>query len=289
MKRMAGYLLSGALLASASLLAHADARFERTLNVNPTSTLHVMNGSGDIRLSQGSSRAIHIVGVVKRGCGWGWGGERPSDAQVQALVQNPPIEQTGDIVTIGAHEHELHCVSIDYTIEAPASVMLELNSGSGDVTDDGVGSHARLRTGSGDIRAHGLTGGFAASTGSGNIVIDSGGSGDVRADTGSGDITLRGVAGALRASTGSGNLHLGGNPTSGWYITTGSGDVELHPGQASFTLDAHTGSGDIHFDGAASSASMTEVQSTHHSFHAKVRGGGPTVEVHTGSGNVHVD
>ena len=289
MKKIVGYALAAFAVASTSLLARADARFERTLNVSASSTLHVMTGAGDIRLAQSSSRTIHIVGVVKRGCGWGWGGQRSSDADIQAIAQNPPIEQTGDIVTVGAHLHDLHCISIDYTIEAPASVMLELNSGSGDVTDDGVGSHARLRTGSGDIRAHGLTGGFTASTGSGNIVIDSGGSGDVRADTGSGDITLRGVAGALRASTGSGNLHLGGNPTSGWYVTTGSGDVELHPGQAGFTLDAHTGSGDIHFDGAASGASMTEVQSTHHSFHAKVRGGGATIEVHTGSGNVHVD
>ncbi len=286
MKRMVGYVLGCALMATTSLLARADARFERTLKVSATSTLHLMNGSGNVRLSQGTSNEIQIVGVVKHGCGWVFGEPRTSDAQMEAIAQNPPIEQTGDIVTVGAHLHDLHCVSIDYTIEAPAGAMLEMNTGSGNVTDDGVGSHARLRTGSGDIRASGLTGGFTASTGSGNIVIDSGGSGDVRADTGSGDITLRGIAGALRASTGSGNLHLNGNPTAGWYITTGSGDVEIKPGQAGFTLDAHTGSGDVHFD---NSAPMTEVQSTHHSFHAKVRGGGATIEVRTGSGNVRVD
>ena len=285
MKTMVGVLLTGALMATASLLARADARFERTLKVTGTSTLHLMNGSGNVHLSQGANNAIHIVGVVKRGCGWGWGDSRPSDAQIQALIQNPPIEQTGDIVTVGGHMHDLHCVSIDYTVEAPASVMLEVNSGSGDVTDDGVGNHARLRTGSGDIRAHGLTGGFSAGTGSGNIVIDSGGSGDVRVDTGSGDITVNGVNGALRASTGSGNLHLRGKPSAGWYVTTGSGDVDIATGQAGYVLDAHTGSGDIHTD---SGATMNDVQSTHHSFHARVRGGGATIEVHTGSGNVRL-
>ncbi len=277
-----------ALLAGSSLLAQAEARFERTLNVSAHAELHVMNGAGDVHLRRGAGNQIHIIGIVKPGCGWFGRSNSSTDEQIHAIVQNPPIEQMGDLVTVGAHLHNLHCISIDYQIDAPAGVMLELNSGSGDVTDDGVGTHARMRTGSGNIHASGLEGGFSVSTGSGDIVATASGSGEVRADTGSGNIDLSGVFGGLHASTGSGNLHLAGTPSAGWYVTTGSGDVELKLGVASYDVDAHTGSGDIHFDGATSGATMTEVQSTHHSFHAKVRGGGPTLEVHTGSGNVRI-
>ncbi len=284
MKKRYGFAMA-AMLAASSLLACADARFEKTLHVSGNSQLHLMNGAGNVHLRRGVSGQIHIVGVVKRGCGWVMWGDKPSEEQLRAIAQNPPIEQSGELVTVGAHLHDLHCISIDYEIEAPSGVILEVSTGSGDVTDDGVGDHAHLRTGSGNIHANGLTGGFSVGTGSGDVVATGSGSGDVRASTGSGNIDVSGIAGALHASTGSGNLHLAGSPTASWYVSTGSGDVELKLGSAGYNLDAHTGSGDVHVEG---NAAMTGVQSTHHSFKAQVRGGGPTVEVHTGSGNVRI-
>ena len=59
-------------------------------------------------------------------------------------------------------------------------------SGSGNVTDDGVGKNAKLSTGSGNIHATGLQGGFSVETGSGNIYAEQTGDGDVKAETGSG-------------------------------------------------------------------------------------------------------
>ncbi len=274
-----------AVMTASSLLASAEARFEKTLSVGEHADLHVMNGSGNVHLRSGASGQIHIVGVVKSGCGWMSWGDHPSEEQIRAIVQNPPIEQTGNIVTVGEHEHNLHCISIDYEIDAPSNVMLELNTGSGDVTDDGVGEHARLRTGSGNIHASGLTGGFSVGTGSGDVVAAGSGSGDVRASTGSGNIHLSGVDGGLHATAGSGDLNLEGTPKASWYLSTGSGNVEMKPGSAGFNLDAHTGSGNVHVEG---NAPMTNVQSTHHSFQAQVRGGGPMIEVHTGSGDVRV-
>lgn len=274
-----------AVVAVCSLLAQADARFEKTLSVSGQADLHVMNGAGNVHLRSGASGQMHIVGVVKSGCGWMSWGDKPSAEQIRAIVQNPPIEQTGNIVTVGEHEHNLHCISIDYEIEAPSNAMLEVNTGSGDVTDDGVGQHARLRTGSGNIHASGLTGGFSVGTGSGDVVAAGSGKGDVRASTGSGSIRLSGVDGGLHATAGSGDLSVEGKPKSSWYLSTGSGNVEMRLGGAGYNLDAHTGSGDVHVEG---NAAMTNVQSTHHSFRAQVRGGGPTIEVHTGSGDVRV-
>lgn len=44
-----------------------------------------------------------------------------------------------------------------------------LNTGSGNIGDEGVGREAKLETGSGNILASGMQGGFKAETGSGNI------------------------------------------------------------------------------------------------------------------------
>lgn len=275
---MKHFALAAAILALAALPALAsEATFERNLSVNGHVELTVSTGAGHIHITRGSADRIHVIGHVKSN----WGG---SDAEVQSIANNPPIEQTGNIIRLGQHHESWHNISIDYDIEAPPNSFLEANSGSGEINDDGVGENAKLGTGSGGIHAVGLQGGFAVNTGSGNIYIESTGQGDVKAQTGSGGIELKGVNGSLHAGTGSGNIKVAGTPASDWKLHTGSGGVEMWPGNAGFTLDASTGSGSIHTD-----PEMT-VQGSFDKHHivGKVHGGGPTVRVETGSGNIQV-
>src|ERR1035438_501237 len=152
------------VLAAIPALA-SEATFERNLTVNGKVELSVATGSGNIHLTHGSGNRIHIFGRVKSG----WGG---SEEKVKEIAANPPIEQTGNIVRIGAHHENLHNISIDYEIEAPANAYLDAGSGSGDINDDGVGENAKISTGSGNIRATGLNGGFTVGTGSGNIYAE---------------------------------------------------------------------------------------------------------------------
>ena len=258
-----------AALALAALPALAsEATFERTLSVS---------GKVELSVSTGSGNRVHIFGRVKSG----WGG---SDERVREIAAHPPIEQTGNIVRIGGHHENLHNISIDYEIEAPADAYLEAGSGSGNITDDGVGENAKLSTGSGGIHATGLHGGFSVGTGSGNIYAEQIGEGDVKAETGSGSIELRNLHGGLRAGTGSGNIKVGGTPASPWHLETGSGSVELWAGNAALTLDAETGSGGIHTD----KEMLTQGSSDRHHITGKINGGGPTVRIETGSGNIQV-
>ena len=267
-----------AALALAALPALAsEATFERTLSVSGKVELSVSTGSGNIHLTPGSGNRVHIFGRVKSG----WGG---SDERVREIAAHPPIEQTGNIVRIGGHHENLHNISIDYEIEAPADAYLEAGSGSGNITDDGVGENAKLSTGSGGIHATGLHGGFSVGTGSGNIYAEQIGEGDVKAETGSGSIELRNLHGGLRAGTGSGNIKVGGTPASPWHLETGSGSVELWAGNAALTLDAETGSGGIHTD----KEMLTQGSSDRHHITGKINGGGPTVRIETGSGNIQV-
>ena len=88
------------------------------------------------------------------------------------IADHPPIEQTGNIVRIGTNHENLRNISIDYDIQVPPDAFLNAATGSGNLTDDGVGANAKLNTGSGSIHATGLQGGFTVETGSGSIYAE---------------------------------------------------------------------------------------------------------------------
>lgn len=275
---LAGIAVSTLLAAFAPAPARsAEATFVRDLTVTGRVDLTVATGSGSIHLSAGPAGHVHIFGRVKSG----WGG---NDEQMQEISSHPPIEQTGNIVRIGVHQGNLRNISIDYEIQAPPDPFLKANTGSGNLTVEGLGADAKLGTGSGSIRATGLEGSFSLSTGSGNIYAEQVGIGDVSAGTGSGSIELKNLHGGLRAHTGSGNIKAGGVPAGPWRIDTGSGSVEAWTGNAAFTLDAGTGSGSVHCDREIT----TQGTMDHHHITGRIGGGGPAMHIRTGSGSIRI-
>ncbi|HEX4005722.1 MAG TPA: DUF4097 family beta strand repeat-containing protein [Acidobacteriaceae bacterium] len=259
----------------------ADGTFDKTLHVSGQVMLSVGTGSGYIHVSPGTGNEVHIVGHVHAN---GWGFNASADDRVHQVVANPPIEQTGNIVAIGKHTDWIHNVSIDYDITTPHGTELEASSGSGDLRIADIGGPLKASTGSGSIQAGGATGLVDLGTGSGDIRADLKAADDVKAHTGSGSIHLQGVDGALIARTGSGDVEVGGQPASGWKIDTGSGTVTLNTGSARFTLDASTGSGDVHSDPPLTTHGTLE----RHHVQGDINGGGPTVRISTGSGDVRI-
>ena len=278
---MKHHLLATAILALAIPALASEATFDRTLTVSGKVELSVSTGSGNVHITPGTDNRVHVIGKVRST----WG---DSDERVRQIAANPPIEQAGNIIHIGKHHDGdndwMHHVSIYYEIQAPANSFLEASSGSGNVTDDGVGENSKLNTGSGNIHATGLHGGFTVGTGSGNIYADTTSSGDVKAETGSGNIELRNLHGGLKATTGSGDIKVAGAPTEGWHLETGSGKVELWVGDAPLTLDASSGSGGIHTDREM----LTQGSMNAHHVTGKLNGGGPTVRIETGSGEIRI-
>lgn len=276
---MKHWLATSALLLALGTLPAlaAESTFERTLSVSGAVTLHISTGSGSIHIKPGADDKIHIFGRVKSG----WGG---SEDRVREVAAHPPIEQTGSIVRIGANLDNLHNISIEYEVQAPARTYLDASSGSGDVSDEGVGVNARLNTGSGTIHATGLKESFTVGTGSGDIYAEQVGSGDVTARTGSGSIELKNLSGGVKADTGSGDIKLSGQPKADWRVRTGSGGVELWADRSAFTLDASTGSGDIKTDREM----VVQGSIEKHHISGKINGGGPLVRISTGSGDIRV-
>jgi len=269
------------LAISPACLLAADGTFEKTLHVSGTPTLNVSTGSGYVHVSPGSDNEIHIIGHVHAGHGWGDGGS--PEERVKEVVANPPIEQSGNTITVGKHPG-YHNVSIDYEVTTPKGTNLEASSGSGDLKISSLGGSLKANTGSGSIEANGLSGRVALETGSGDIHAEMSSAPDVKAQTGSGSIRLQGVSGGLYAETGSGDIEISGQPGSSWKLDTGSGSVTLNTGSAKFSLDAQTGSGSIHSDPPLTVHGSLEK----HHITGDVNGGGPTVRVETGSGDIKI-
>ncbi len=167
----------------------------------------------------------------------------------------PPISQSGNAVHVGevSDRSLFNNISIDYDIVVPASVALNLRSGSGDLEVQGAGRFLTGTSGSGSVRAHGVQGPVELQTGSGDVELEESAAGDVKAKTGSGSIRIRGLNGALVARTGSGDIEAEGRLNGPANLSSGSGSVRLHLSPDSrFDLGASTGSGDIrlNFPGA---------------------------------------
>jgi hypothetical protein len=271
------------LLTPAALLA-ADGTFDKTLHTSGAVTLYVNTGSGYIHITPGSDSEVHIIGHVHAAKWNSWIDNGSPDERVHQVVSNPPIEQTGNTISVGKHTEEYKNISIDYDITTPKGTDLSANTGSGDLHVADLNGPAKLGTGSGSIDASGLSGRTSLETGSGDIRAALQSPSGVKAHTGSGSIRLKGVQGELMAETGSGDVEVQGQPTSAWRLQTGSGSVTLDTGSSRFSLDAQTGSGSVHSDPPITTHGSFEK----HHITGDVNGGGPTVRVETGSGDIRI-
>ncbi len=313
-----------AILAPANVFAATrtpfgeDGHFDRTLNVSGAADVDVQTGSGNIvvKTGDGSKVVVHAtIHVNHDGSG--------AQQYVSQIEANPPIEQNGNTIRIGHIENQdwKKHISISYDVTVPAQTKLKSESGSGDVTVDGVagpleansgsgslkvshiGSEVHARTGSGDVQvadvhgsarlssgsgsinATGIGGGLIASSGSGDISLAQTAAGDVEIQTGSGSVNVKGANGAVKAQSGSGGISVEGTPAGDWRLHTGSGDVEVKlPAQAGFNLVARTGSGSI--DSNREIAVQGKISPRE--LTGKVGNGGPTVELATSSGSIQI-
>jgi DUF4097 and DUF4098 domain-containing protein YvlB len=313
---VAGAIACAALMAGCMAGPGMRGTFDRTLNVNGPVQLEIATGSGDVRVTAGSTGQVQIHGVI-HARGWSDADAREKLNQIES---KPPISQDNNLIRVGSMGFNMGSVAIDYTITVPANTELRSRAGSGDIDVSGIQGPATFAAGSGDITASGIGNDIQAVAGSGNIKIFgvqgqaqvTAGSGDITihdakgavrlhsgsgnvdverpsdavvAETGSGDITVNGATADLRVRTGSGTVSIGGNPGANnyWDIHASSADVTLRiPSNASFELYAHTSSGDIN-----TQVPITMEGSTgKHELRARIGDGKARVEIQTSSGNI---
>ena len=254
----------GMLAAAVPAMDTPDGEFDRTLSVSGAVDLDIENRSGSITVITGASNTVEIHAEIKRNRNWN--GRRASEADVQAVIDNPPIVQEGNSIRIEKIDNDIK-LSISYKITVPTDTTVKAGTGSGSIKVSGVsgsvtsgsgsgsirvedvGGDARLRTGSGSIKAENVGGNFHGSTGSGSIHASLAGASEVEVSTGSGSIKVTGINGSLRAKTGSGSVRLTGAPEGDWSVTTGSGGITVDfPEGSSFDLKASASSGSVTTD-----------------------------------------
>jgi DUF4097 and DUF4098 domain-containing protein YvlB len=305
--------------------ASADVKggFTKTLKVTGAPEVDVTTGSGNITINTGDVSTVSIRATITASDRW-FGSESLSAAEkVKRLENAPPVEQNGNIITIGKiAERELrNNVSITYDITLPAASKVRaqtgsgdqfltgvngtvrLSTGSGNVTAKQIGDETRVSTGSGDIRvegvkgrlyatagsgnvqAYGIAGGFYATTGSGDITYEQTAPGSVTAKAGSGNIRLRNVKGGVEADTGSGDIEAEGDLQADWQAHSGSGNIDLKlPSNSAFNLDARSSSGSVTVDHPVTSQGTIK----RNRVQGKVGTGGVLVSLESGSGDIRI-
>lgn len=306
-------------LGTLQLQAADTGSFERTLKVSGAVDLDITSGSGNVTVRVGGGDSVHVAAKIRA-----HGFFNNAEERIHKIESNPPVEQQGNTIRIGRiDDPELtRNISIDYDVTTPAQTKLNAHTGSGDqsinglqlpltaktgsgnITVENMAGEVRISSGSGelkansvkgalnaaagsgDIRANEVAGDISATTGSGNIELEQVAAGNVKVETGSGNVKLRGVKGGLKVETGSGDIHAEGELTADWRVDAGSGNINLKvPSQASFNLDAKTGSGRLavnHPFTSEGSSSKTHLQ-------GKAGNGGVLLNIRTGSGDIEVD
>jgi hypothetical protein len=245
-------------------LAAAPARGDEWSHQYPVKgkpELHVKTDDGAVRIETGAGSEVAARVTTE-----GW---RIAPGEVTIKES-----QTGDRVDIEVKIPKTHLGtghrSVEVLLRVPKESDLEVGTGDGSITADGLQGEIRLHTGDGSIRAAGL-------------------SGRLKADTGDGSMTVRGRFDVLDLRSGDGSItaaaEQGSRVESAWSLHGGDGSITLRlPVGLGAELDAQTGDGSISIDKSLGVSGAIRERS--------VRGplgpGGPPLQIYTGDGSIRL-
>jgi len=133
------------MLNSLAIAQRPEGHFQQTLSVSGPVRLYISNGAGSIRVHKGDSNSVRVQAHIQAD----WQGDA---ALVREIEQNPPIRQSGNVITIGTEVHRWDHVSISYELAVPAQTQAGARTGAGSVVNHdvppdalAVGVPARIR------------------------------------------------------------------------------------------------------------------------------------------------
>lgn len=184
-------------------------------------------------------------------------------------------EQSGDHVQIEIkvphHSFSVgdHSVRVELTV--PRESDLDLHSGDGNLTANGVKGRMHFTTGDGNIDGRSLDGPLFAHTGDGNLKLE-GRLEDLEAGTGDGNVEVEAASGSRMGA--------------GWSLHTGDGNLTLRcAADLNADLDAHTGDGKIRLDFPITTSGTFKENTVE----GKINGGGPTLKLRSGDGDIRIE
>lgn len=147
---------------------------------------------------------------------------------------------------------------IDVAITVPQGSIVDLGTGSGDITVDGPVAELNVQTGSGDASVARVTGDARVRSASGDVRVGTV-DGNLTVTTASGEIEVGSVGGRFEGRSASGDIEIG-TTTSTARAMSASGDIEFVSAGADLTL--RSVSGDISVGVPAGTRVWFDVSST---------------------------
>jgi hypothetical protein len=235
----------------------------KSYQVSNNPSLRVETNDAAIEVTHGVSNTINVR-VIADGISIGGSGVRITEHQDSDKV-DLQVHIPNDW---GFHFNVHHGVRVE--VQVPPQAALDLHSGDGHISVNGVSGQARLDTGDGHIDVQNFSGALHGHTADGHMTIDGMFTDlDLRSGDGHVDLTVR----------------PGSKLNNGWLIHTSDGRVEAKlPQDLACELYAHTGDGHIQLDLPVTVSGSIE----HSRVRGKVNGGGPLLEISTGDGSIRI-
>jgi DUF4097 and DUF4098 domain-containing protein YvlB len=228
-------LLSGSLA-----MASGPGKFERTLNVTGPVSLDISSGPGGVSITTGTSRTVVVRAVIR--AAFGRADLGLAEANIQALEQNPPVEQNGNSIRVGYVKNDaiLRGVSVTYEIQVPQDTQVQASADAGGIHIDGVQGPVELKNDAGLSEVANVKGSVKMTTRAGSIMVRNAGTAtSLRNESGS--IQLDGAFGPVDAETKNGRIELS-NVSGKVNATTQSASIRLHDISGDVVARNHSGS-----------------------------------------------
>ena len=295
--RTTALLLLGTTVAGAqAAVGRTDETWTARERLESGQRLHVASPNGAITITQGSGRDVEIRGVKRA--------DRGGSIEEMAfkIVRSPE-----GLVVCAVYEDDDRCTLEDgyrrarrndrggwnhrtrasFTVQVPAGVQVEANTGNGEISVNGAGNDVRANSGNGKILISGTDGRVTANTGNGEVIVE-GARGEVDVSTGNGNVRVSTSTGPVNANSGNGDIIISMERVSraaDMKFSTGNGEIVLSvPTDFGAELDASTGSGRI----TTHLPMRIQGRIDPHSVRGTLGNGGGRLSLRSGNGDIEV-
>jgi hypothetical protein len=286
--------LTVAAAGAQAVVGRADATWSTREDLRSGERLHLTSPNGTITIAQGTGSQVEVQ-VEKRadrGARFedvGFVVKRSATGLTVCAVYDDDDECDMERGYRGQRRRNRGWNSprANFTVRIPAGVLVQAETGNGDVTINGAGSEVSVNSGNGRVRITSTTGRVVAHTGNGDITVD-GARGAVDANTGNGNVRVATSSGPVTARSGNGDIDVSMDRVeraSGMSFSTGSGRIVLAmPGDFGAELEGSTGNGHI------SSELPIRIEGRIETNHMRgtIGRGGERLEVSTGNGDIEI-
>ncbi len=209
-------------------------RSEEAFAVGDAPSLTIDNFAGNVIVRTGQSGVIRVAATRKAR-------SRDDLDRIEVAVS----ERDGGLVVKTDKPSSLWNVSVELEITAPAGTRVDVDTGAGNLTIDGITGGIGAHSGAGDMDVRDAAGTARLDTGAGNIRYQGAPQGECRFETGAGNIRLTlpadpNVRVDLQAGVGNIDVNF---PVDG-QVTRGEVQGVIGSG-AEGTIYAHSGAGNI--------------------------------------------